>query len=212
MQHLILFCLVIFTAGGRAQSTAEVSYSAGYAFTSVLDTTERELHRPLDFVLVRNRAQSFFGTASGYLNDSLITDFEQRHGLTPELEEQMSDREAERMDRVFDKESADWQPRLSVYIRVMKDFSSQRAKVKLPLLTAPPNHMAVSIAHRWQILGDTATIQGLACQAAETYYGGRRYVAWFAPSIPIADGPYVFAGLPGLIVKVSDVKGWCNYR
>ncbi|WP_181898807.1 GLPGLI family protein [Chryseobacterium indoltheticum] len=30
---------------------------------------------------------------------------------------------------------------------------------------------------------------------------------WFAPEIPIQDGPHEFCGLPGLIVKAEDAKG-----
>lgn len=193
------------------QGTTSTDYSVRYAFTSAIDTNNLDLHRPIDFILLGADNNSFFGTTSGYLNDSLVADFEKRHGLTPELEEQMSDQEADRMDRIYDKESADWQPRISVYIKVMKDFTSRQAKVNLPLLTAPPNHMVVSVNHDWKILSDTATILGLVCQAAETYYGGRRYIAWFTPEIPLSDGPYVFAGLPGLIVKVSDDRGWYNF-
>ncbi|MFZ1558862.1 MAG: GLPGLI family protein, partial [Saprospiraceae bacterium] len=39
---------------------------------------------------------------------------------------------------------------------------------------------------------------------ATTKYGGRKYLAWFTPEIPVMDGPYVFAGLPGLIVRIKD--------
>lgn len=41
-------------------------------------------------------------------------------------------------------------------------------------------------------------------QKATTNYGGRTWTAWFAPDIQIQDGPYVFSGLPGLILKIND--------
>lgn len=41
-------------------------------------------------------------------------------------------------------------------------------------------------------------------------FGGRIWTAWFAPEIKIADGPYKFSGLPGLILKLEDDKG--DYR
>lgn len=38
------------------------------------------------------------------------------------------------------------------------------------------------------------------------YFRGRSYVAWFTMDIPIENGPWKFAGLPGLILKVYDDK------
>jgi GLPGLI family protein len=59
----------------------------------------------------------------------------------------------------------------------------------------------------WVITSATATIAGFACQRATTTFGGREWEAWFTRAVPIADGPYKFYGLPGLIVKVSDTRG-----
>lgn len=49
-------------------------------------------------------------------------------------------------------------------------------------------------------------IFGYSCQMARTSYAGREWVAWYSPQIPLADGPYKFNGLPGLILKISDTK------
>lgn len=56
----------------------------------------------------------------------------------------------------------------------------------------------------WTIKDDTLTIAGMACQRADIRFGGRDWIAWFAPEIPIPDGPYKFCGLPGLIVSIAD--------
>jgi len=57
----------------------------------------------------------------------------------------------------------------------------------------------------WKIDNDaTAVILGLNCKKATCSYAGRDYEAWFAPEIPISDGPYKFSGLPGLIVQIQD--------
>lgn len=62
-------------------------------------------------------------------------------------------------------------------------------------------------AFNWRIKEDTTTIAGLMCQKAEVDFGGRKWVAWFTPEIPIADGPYTFCGLPGLILHMEDITG-----
>jgi GLPGLI family protein len=59
----------------------------------------------------------------------------------------------------------------------------------------------------WEITSDTATMLDYSCQKAKIHFRGRNYEAWFAPEIPINDGPWKFYGLPGLIVKVNDSDG-----
>lgn len=58
----------------------------------------------------------------------------------------------------------------------------------------------------WTIGTATSTIAGYACQQATTTWGGRTWQAWFTREVPVADGPYKFYGLPGLIVKVADTR------
>jgi len=58
----------------------------------------------------------------------------------------------------------------------------------------------------WEITSDTATVLNYVCQKAKLRFRGRDYEAWFAPDIPINDGPWKFMGLPGLILKVNDIN------
>lgn len=61
----------------------------------------------------------------------------------------------------------------------------------------------------WALESDTLTVCGYTCKKATTTYFGRSYTAWYAPEIPISDGPWKFFGLPGLILKVED--DWEHY-
>lgn len=56
----------------------------------------------------------------------------------------------------------------------------------------------------WQVFPETKLIAKLSCQRAELNYGGRIWEAWFTSSIPFQEGPYIFHGLPGLIISISD--------
>lgn len=56
----------------------------------------------------------------------------------------------------------------------------------------------------WKIGNETEEILGYQCKKATMTFRGRNYIAWFAPKIPISDGPWKFGGLPGLILKVED--------
>lgn len=64
----------------------------------------------------------------------------------------------------------------------------------------------------WKILNETDTIASYSCQKATLNFRGREYTVWFAPEIPINDGPWKFAGLPGLILKAEDTKGLFSFK
>jgi GLPGLI family protein len=59
----------------------------------------------------------------------------------------------------------------------------------------------------WTLLTERKTIGDYLVQKAKTNFGGREWIAWFTTDIPIGAGPYLFHGLPGLIVKISDTRG-----
>ena len=58
----------------------------------------------------------------------------------------------------------------------------------------------------WTITDDTATMAGYWVKKALCDYGGRSWEAWFTPELPYSDGPYLFNGLPGLIIKIADTQ------
>lgn len=59
-------------------------------------------------------------------------------------------------------------------------------------------------AQQWQITDSIKTVLGYTCQKAECDFRGRRWRVWFAPDVPISDGPWKFGGLPGLIMEAYD--------
>jgi GLPGLI family protein len=46
----------------------------------------------------------------------------------------------------------------------------------------------------------------ITVKKATTEFAGRTYVAWYTTEISIADGPYKFHGLPGLILSIYDTN------
>ncbi|MCE1197624.1 MAG: GLPGLI family protein [Marinilabiliales bacterium] len=79
------------------------------------------------------------------------------------------------------------------------------------LFTAYGDHVFYKLEQPMKIIWDLDNLQdsiilGFNCQKAYTTYGGRNYTAWYAPQIPVSDGPYKFNGLPGLILKIYDAK------
>ena len=58
--------------------------------------------------------------------------------------------------------------------------------------------------HEWVISTDTMTLLNYLCYKATTSFRGRNYTAWFAPDIPLNEGPWKIYGLPGLILHLED--------
>lgn len=59
---------------------------------------------------------------------------------------------------------------------------------------------------QWEIGDSTKTVLGYECVEATSNYRGRRWTAWFAPEIPIQEGPWKLCGLPGLILEAHDAN------
>lgn len=58
----------------------------------------------------------------------------------------------------------------------------------------------------WTLQPGDTLINNIPCKKATCRYAGRNFIAWYAESIPLPYGPYVFGGLPGLIVQLYDDK------
>ncbi len=68
------------------------------------------------------------------------------------------------------------------------------------------------ISFDWLLLQESEEYMGYTIQKATTYFGGRDWIAWFTPEIPISDGPYKFRGLPGLILKIEDSQSHYAFK
>lgn len=57
----------------------------------------------------------------------------------------------------------------------------------------------------WEITNESKKIGGYETIKATAFFRGRNYEVWFAPSVPIAAGPWKLQGLPGLILEARDL-------
>lgn len=60
---------------------------------------------------------------------------------------------------------------------------------------------------QWEISDSTKTVLGYDCMMAKANYHGRNWTVWFAPDIPIQEGPWKLTGLPGLILEAAESTG-----
>lgn len=55
----------------------------------------------------------------------------------------------------------------------------------------------------WIMANETAIINGYTCKKATSTKSLAPMIAWYAEEIPVNDGPSIYWGLPGLILKVE---------
>lgn len=58
----------------------------------------------------------------------------------------------------------------------------------------------------WTVTDSIKNCIGYDCIKATASFKGRTWTAWFAPEIPVSDGPWKLCGLPGLILKAYDAN------
>lgn len=63
----------------------------------------------------------------------------------------------------------------------------------------------------WTITDLTKTVIGYECIMAVADFRGRKWIAWFAPDIPVINGPWKLGGLPGLILEASTDNGQYSF-
>lgn len=64
---------------------------------------------------------------------------------------------------------------------------------------------------KWTLLDDIKTISTYKCRKAVGKYRNRNITVWYTEEIPISEGPYIFKGLPGLVVEAYDNKDFFHF-
>lgn len=91
---------------------------------------------------------------------------------------------------------------------IIKNYPSKNDFTFQEMITSRENYRYTDndIKIKWQLSSDEKQIGKYKCKKATCTYRGRNYIAWYSPDIILSDGPYVFTGLPGLILKLYDDK------
>lgn len=62
------------------------------------------------------------------------------------------------------------------------------------------------VQKEWQLVEGDTTILGYSCKKAVGTFRHRTWNVWYAPDIPISEGPWKLDGLPGMILRAVDTK------
>jgi len=89
---------------------------------------------------------------------------------------------------------------------VYKDLINTEVWVQNKINMSEFHYKEKAVPIQWEYTDETKKIEQYIAHKATTSYGGRSYEAWFTLEVPIPDGPYVFSGLPGLILELYDTE------
>ncbi len=185
----------------------ETNYTVQYDFVSITDTVTQTFGRTYPFLLINREGVSRFHSEARQYNDSMAVEWYNQH---PQHVDPQTLDESINSAKAFLAGSADWRKSNPVDYSIEKNLVTNSGKIGLEL-SMPPQFFTQSLDFNWTIADQRDTISGLPCRKATINYNGRSWEAWYAPAIPISDGPYIFTNLPGLIVKVRDDRGWFTF-
>lgn len=91
---------------------------------------------------------------------------------------------------------------------IIKNYPSKNDFVFQEMITSRANYRYLDngIKIDWNLSSDEKQIGNYKCKKATCSYRGRNYIAWYSPDIALSEGPYIFTGLPGLILEIYDDK------
>ncbi|HLS11710.1 MAG TPA: GLPGLI family protein [Flavobacteriaceae bacterium] len=95
---------------------------------------------------------------------------------------------------------------------IYKDFSENKVAIWMEIMDQPFRVKNPIMPLKWEMQEDSKEFMNYTVHKATTIYAGRDYEAWFTLEIPINDGPYIFYGLPGLIVELYDTENHYHFK
>ncbi len=189
MKTKYIIYLLLFSIIGYGQ-TEKKSIFISYSFTYQIDSTDVSSVFEEKMNLIISRNKSLFLSKGVLLGDSLnkINSQEKKIKAIKKISK------SKIKSRIYKYKDLN---KITFTGRVVKDNYIYTEKLNL---------------FKWHLLDSTKTIGGYECNQAKASYGGRTYIAWYSKAIPISEGPYKFNGLPGLIIKIQDVKKQITYQ
>lgn len=188
MKKILIFSYVCFAvmAASAQKADIEVSYTA-----HAPNFRDGKTDLTNQYILLANgSASKFFSPMTEYL-DSLNS--------TPEGKAKYQ----EMTKNAYFGGKLDQLPRKDGTYYVIKSFPSNTLKYYDTAGLDKFFYEETPEEWHWEIGDATKNILGYECVEATTDFHGRKWTVWFAPEIPVQNGPWKFDGLPGLILEAS---------
>ncbi|MCM1484559.1 MAG: GLPGLI family protein, partial [Muribaculaceae bacterium] len=160
------------------------------------------IKRDIPFILLASKGQSKFYNAKTEFKDSLEST-PQGRAVSHQLLNDAVKRYAETEDRSA-MDAVAYQTFLYIFRSTPDNQMTvydKAGSIEQGYYTEPLGEIV------WEISDSTKSVLGYYCVMATANYHGRHWIAWFAPDIPLQEGPWKLTGLPGLILEASESTG-----
>lgn len=190
MRKTLLILLLFSSYLIQAQIQGEAEYLIRYEVDFVLDSTNRED--------VKHEVHRLYtgSTASNYISEGLFY----RDSIMQAMRNQP------RGNWRNMRGTMENMPRSEFNASVFKNLNNAEVWVQHNLAQDRFLYQEKAVPVQWEFTDDSKMIEQYMALKATTSFGGREYEAWFTLEVPILDGPYVFNGLPGLILELYDTE------
>lgn len=187
---------MIANAENWVRDTEPAILEVHYSRTEVTDTTKRETNYFKEETMLRiGKGMSLYCSIPRFYRDSLMHN-------NPGLYFQMEAASFEKDPREHDRTTLERSGRYGSFI--YKNYPEGKITETAYFEMQDWRYEEDWEKPEWEISDETKEILGYQCFKATTDYRGRRWTAWFAPEIPVQDGPWKLCGLPGLILEAVD--------
>jgi GLPGLI family protein len=197
IRHLSLLLLVLLTLNTFAQDLQPVDstkWLCTYDYEFLVDSTNKNSLRNDQMYLQIGSRLSKFTCANYYLTDSSLYLMQSK-----KLDSYTIIAEVRKSQKGVRNST------IAMY-RIYKNYPG-KGVMSFTAFDDKYYKVEQKMAMKWKLdTQNDMVILGYTCQRASISYAGRDWVAWYSPQIPLAEGPYKFNGLPGLILKISDTK------
>ena len=198
MKAILTSIIVCFGAiAGLAQGNADIEVSYRYSHpVQTMRSAEPDVTN--QYILLTDGSRSKFYSPKTEFIDSIKS--------TPEGFEKFNT-----FKRIcYEKKQPDQIPRVDGSFYITKSGSDDKM-LTYDIASATKFRWEEQLPHiEWNVTDSTMNIIGYECFMATADYHGRKWTAWFAPEIPISDGPWKLCGLPGIILQAECDGG--QYR
>ena len=198
MKHTItalFMCLVAIAANAQQMADIEVSYKYSHP-VQTMRSAEPDVTN--QYILLMNGSRSKFYSPKTEYIDSIES--------TPEGFEKFNT-----FKRIcYEKKQSDQIPRVDGSFYITKSRSDDKM-LTYDIASATKFRWEERMPQiEWNVTDSTMNLIGYECIMATADYHGRKWTAWFAPELPVNDGPWKLCGLPGFILQAECDGG--QYR
>lgn len=191
-----LFCLLFIAFYSGYAKEDSLKFELEYTLLYKSDSTNLDKIRSERFILEVGNTQSCFHSWISYKEDSISNVKRQL------LSEKVVRVDQSLIDNIYSR----------FRYKVFFNYTDEKTTVEERIYSNIYEFNSILNPKEWVLTNEMENISGYNCQKALIKYGGRNFIAWFTNEVPIVDGPYIFKGLPGLIVKVFDKDNHYNFE